>query len=288
MKKSILAFLFTSLLTGNLHAAPSARDIIQKVIDQDNGKSQYSVSTVATCRYQVTNKKMSCAEQPRVKVIEGVQKDFGKNNKDSRSISIILEPAAEKGIGFLQFDYDDPNRDTDQWMYLSAMGKVKRLVSGKSDEPKTGTLFGSEISYEDVERPHIDDYLYKIIKEENYRGRPCWVIESQPTPERARKTNYSRGVQWIDKEYFQMVKAQLYDRGGRPIKEVIASDIEKIDGIWIARRLNVNNVQSRRISTMKTDKIRLNIKVDDRLFSQRTLTDGAWREQQLQVLRKGL
>lgn len=288
MHRNIILTLFLVLAPGKLLAAQDAGDIMLKVINQDDGHSQYSRSTVATCRYQVNNGKMSCAEKPRIKVLEGVQKDFGKNGKDSRSINIILEPAAEKGIGFLQFDYDDPNRDTDQWMYLSALGKVKRLVSGKSDEPKTGTLFGSEISYEDVERAHIEDYIYKILKEETYRGRPCWVIESRPTPARARKTNYSRGVQWIDKERFIMLKAQLYDRGGRPIKEIISSGIERIDGVWISRRLNVNNVQSRRISTMKVDQIKLNIKVDDTLFSQRTLSDGAWREKHLRTLRKGL
>lgn len=288
MRLSILLCTGLTLLTASAQAAPDVRAIMKRVIDLDDGHSQYSQSVIATCRYQVKAGKMSCAEKPRIKVLEGFQKDFGKNGKDSRSISIVLQPAAEQGIGFLQFDYDDPNRDTDQWMYLSALGKVKRLVSGKSDEPKTGTLFGSEIAYEDIERAHLEDYIYKLVKEETYQGRPCWVIESRPTPKRARKTNYSRGVQWIDKERSIMLRAQLYDRGGRAIKEIVAGQVEQIEGIWMARKLNVNNIQSRRITTMKTEKIKLNINVDDRLFSQRTLTDGAYREQQLQSLRKGL
>jgi outer membrane lipoprotein-sorting protein len=269
-------------------AQPDPREIMRQVNDRDDGVSSYSRSVVATCRYQTSGGRMRCAEQPRIKVMEGVQKDFGNNGKDSRSINIILQPAAEKGIGFLQYDYDAPGKDSDQWMYLSALGKVKRLVSGNDDEPKSGTMFGSEIAYEDVERPHLDDYRYKLLREENYQGRPCWVIESVPTPARARKSNYSRSVSWIDKERLIMLQAQIYDRTGRPIKHITTAGVEKVSGVWVTRMMNVNNIQSRRITTMKTEEIVINPKVNNELFSLRTLTDGAYREQQLTELRKGL
>ncbi len=284
-------FVFITLLVITLPlqaAQPDPRAIMQQVNDRDDGKSSYTRSMVATCRYQTGGGKMRCVEQPRVKVMEGAQKDYGDNGKDSRSINIILQPAAEKGIGFLQYDYDAPGKDSDQWMYLSALGKVKRLISGNDDEPKSGTLFGSEIAYEDVERPHLDDYLYKLVKEETYQGRPCWVIETLPKPARARKSNYSRSVQWIDKERYLMLQAQIYDRTGRPVKHINMGKVDQVNGIWVVKMMNVNNVQSRRITTMKTEQIVINPKVDDGLFELRTLTDGAYREQQLAELRKGL
>lgn len=276
------------LLTSSIQAAPNARDIMKKVENRDDGKSQYSISVVATCRYTRKGKSIRCSEKPRIKVLEGVSKDFGKNGKDSRSVSVIKKPAAEAGIGFLQYDYDDPSKDTDQWMYLSAMGKVKRLISGNDDEPKSGTLFGSELSYEDVERPHIDDYTYKLIKEEVWQGRPCWVIESRPTPKRARKSNYSKSTQWIDKERLLSLQSQVYDRTGRPIKLIVVSDVVKVDGIWVGKKININNLQTRRVSTMKTEKLIINPKVDNALFKVRTLTDGAYREEKLNSLRAKL
>lgn len=288
MFKSLSFIIVLGLLPASQSLALTARDIMQRYIDRDDGQSQYSTSIVATCRYASKNGKIKCVEKPRIKVLEGAQKDYGAKLKDSRSVSIILKPVAESGIGFLQFDYDAADKDSDQWMYLSALGKVKRLVSGNNDEPKTGTLFGSEIAYEDIEKTHIDDYDYNLLREEQLQGRDCWVIESVPKPARARKSNYSRSVSWIDKEHYLFLQAQVYDRTGRPVKQISSSQHEEIDGIWISKQLNVNNVQSRRITTMKTQKIIINPEVQDELFSQRTLTDGAYRAKQLQLLRQAL
>ncbi|MDH5326778.1 MAG: outer membrane lipoprotein-sorting protein [Gammaproteobacteria bacterium] len=269
---------------GSAHAG-QAEDIMQRVVDRDDGASNYSKQIVATCRYTISAGRLACADTPRVKVLESVQKDFGDNGKDSRSISFIQKPVAEQGIGFLQYDYDDPLKDTDQWMYLSALNKVKRIVSGKQNQPKEGTLFGSEIAYEDVERPHLDDYSYRLLKEETFQGRPCWVIEAVPKPERARKSNYSKSVQWIDKERDMALKIVSYDRRQREVKQVTFAAIKLINNIWVAHRINFNNVQTRRITTMKTDGIKMNIDVEDELFGQRALTDAGYRAGRLQQLR---
>ena len=265
--------------------ADNARDIIQKVIDRDDGKTQFSKQTVATCKYAIVNRRISCEETPRIKVIESAMKDYGQKGKDKKSVMIIIDPPSERGIGFLQYDYEDQDKDSDQWMYLSALGKVKRIVSGNDDEPKTGTLFGSEFGYEDTEQAHVDDFTYRIIKEEKYQGKDCWVIESLPTPQHARKSNYSKTEQWIDKERLLMLKAKMYDRRGKLIKQMTQSDFIQKDGIWVGQKMNMNNVQSKRISTMKLENIALNVPVDDQLMSQRTLTDSAFREQRLQALR---
>ena len=281
---SLLAGLGLAL-TATSVAADDARDIIQKLLQRDDGRSQFSRQTVATCKYRINNRRLSCTEKPRIKIVEAVSLDTGKNGKDVRSVMIIQEPPAERGIGFLQFDYDEPGRDTDQWMYLSALGKVKRIVSGNDDEPKTGTLFGSEFGYEDTEKAHIDDFTYQQLPDETYQGRDCWVIESVPTAKHARKSNYSKSVQWIDKERLMMVKANLYDRSGRLVKQMTQSDFVQQDGIWIARKMNMNNVQSERISTMKIEDLRINVRVDEAMMSERTLTDAAYRENHLQKLR---
>ncbi|MDH5378192.1 MAG: outer membrane lipoprotein-sorting protein [Gammaproteobacteria bacterium] len=274
------------LLLGPLLAqAQTARDIVQQVIDRDDGKTQYSKTTVATCKYTLTGGRLACSEQPRVKVLESATKDYGKKGKDKKTVMIIHEPASERGIGFLQYDYDEQDKDSDQWMFLSALGKIKRIVSGDDNQPKTGTLFGSEFGYEDTEQRHIDDFTYKLLKEETLRDRPVWVIESIPTPKHARKSNYSRSEQWIDKERFVMLKVKLYDRRGKLIKQMSQSDFVQKQGIWIAKKLNMNNVQSQRISTMKVDDIVVNLDVDDELLTKRTLSDAAFRSSKLEKLR---
>jgi len=214
-----------------------------------------------------------------------VQLDSGEGNKDSLSVMIIKQPSAEKGVGFLQYDYDAQGKDTDQWMYLSALGKIKRIISGNDDEPKEGTLFGSEFSYEDTEKAKLDNYTYRILKEVKYRGQDSWIIESVATPQYARKSNYSKSVLWIDKARYLIHKTKIYDRRGRAIKQMNFSQYQQVDGVWIAKKMNMNNLQTKRISTMKINKFAININVDSSLLTQRTLTDSAFRERHLQKIR---
>jgi len=265
--------------------AEDAKDIMRKVIDRDDGYSQYATQTVASCKYVIKNNKLVCAEKPRVKIVEAIQKDMGQDNKDSQSVMIIQKPSAERGIGFLQYDYDHEGKDTDQWMYLSALGKVKRIVAGNDNEPKTGTLFGSEFGYEDTERRHLNDFSYRIVGEENYQGRDCWIVESLPTSRYARKSNYSKTEQWVDKERFLVLKALNYDRRGRLIKQLNVSEVVQQDGIWIAKKLNMNNVQSKRITTMRLNQVSLNVDVDEEMLTQRTLADASFRERKLNQIR---
>ncbi|MGK5091606.1 outer membrane lipoprotein-sorting protein [Deltaproteobacteria bacterium TL4] len=274
-------------LTGNIHAE-DVTEIMAKVYNRNDGNTEISLQELITCRYATKGRKLVCAEKPRVKVIESIRKDYGERGKDIRSLSIIQSPASERGIGFLQYDYEALDQDTDQWMYLSAMGKVRRIVSGNDDEPKQGSFFGSEFGYEDMEQMHVEDYTYKILNSETYLKRPTWVIEAVPTPKQARKSNYSKSVSWIDKERFLMLKAMLYNRQGKNVKRVSVRGIEQVDGIWVMREFNVNNLETKRLSTMKVQKIAYNIPVDDAFLTQRALTDGAFRENHLQTLRAHL
>lgn len=290
MKKIIgfITIIIFVLGTGGMAWCEDVTSIMKKVYDREDGTSEISLQKLSTCRYAKKGKRLVCAENPRVKVIESIRKDFGPNEKDKKSVSIIQEPPGEKGIGFLQYDYEDTEKDTDQWMYLSALGKVKRIVSGNDDEPKQGSFFGSEFGYEDMEQRHLEDYTYKILKEVTYLRRPCWIIESVPVPEKARKSNYSKSITWIDKDTYLMLKGILYDRRGKKLKRLTARGVEQIDGIWISRAFSVNNLETKRMSTMKMEKIAFNIDVEDAFLTQRTLTDSAFRESRLRQLRSHL
>ncbi|MBC8258744.1 MAG: outer membrane lipoprotein-sorting protein [SAR324 cluster bacterium] len=268
--------------------AQNARDIMQKVLYRNDGTTEVSRQKLSTCRYVKKNKKLVCAESPRVKIFDSVRKDYGSNQKDTKSITIIRKPVSEKGIGFLQFDYEEQGRDSDQWMYLAAMRKTKRIVSGNSDEPKSGSFFGSEISYEDLEARHVEDYQYRILKSVTYRKRPCWIIESLPTPQRARKSNYSKSIQWVDKERDMILKTLVYDRQGKPVKQIVLAQVENVNDIWVARKIHVTNVQTKRRTSMSLESVMFNLEVPDSFLSQRALTSDTFREKHLSRLTKAL
>lgn len=269
-------------------AGQTARDIMLKVekVAQESSSSSIQKMKLSTCKYGKKKKKIVCIENPRVKVIESIQKDMGPSGKDTYGVSIILEPIGEKGIGMLSYDYDAADKDADTWLYLSALGKVKRMISSSEDSDESSSFFGTEFSVEDMESNKIDDYKYKIIKETQYHKRPVWIIESVPTPKRMRKTRYGKAVTWIDKERYLVMKVHLYNRRGKPFKRLSMRDFKQIDNVWVAQRASMNNLISKRVTHMKLYSVAFNIDVPDAFLTQRTLTDFAFRERELNKLRQ--
>jgi hypothetical protein len=262
------------------------RQLIGQVLDRNDGTTEIARVSLSTCAVTKQNNKIVCKSTPRIKVMDMVRKDYGPNEKDHKTITIIQEPAGEKGIGFLQYDYEQTDRDTDQWLYFSSLGKVKRIVSGSDNEPKTGSFFGSELTYEDMEKRHIDDYTYSLLGQETYAGRSCAIVESMPTKARAPKSNYSKSRDWIDIERSIILKSVLFNRQGKKAKRIYFKDIEQVNGIIVPMKIIVLNLIDARMTVMAYEKIALNKAVDDDFLTQRTLTDGAFREHLLKQYQK--
>ena len=287
--KQLLTLIFaistlcsTSLMAGEL----TARDIIQKMLERDDGRSNYTQNKLISCRYRLTNKRYKCSSRPRIKISEGISKDTGDSARDTIALNLIIKPASEKGMAFLQHDFDAQSKDSEQWMYLPAMKKLKRIISETDDGPKTGTLFGSEIAYEDIEKRHINDATYELLGEEIVNKRKVWKIKSTPTAEQALKSSYAYTISWIDQEYLMATKFELYDRQGKLKKTFLQQKLENHNGIWVARQMMVINHANRRMSLMQTSKIVLNIDIPDALLGTRALNDAGYREAQLRPIRK--
>ena len=284
---STISILFLLSLTMQASAEPlTAKQIMQQVSDRDDGTTAMSTIKLLTCNYVIKNKTTRCNNKPRIKQLESIRKDFGPAEKDHKTLSILLKPANEKGIAFLQYDYEQQGKESDQWMYLSALGKIKRIISGSSNEPKKGSFFGTEISYEDIESRHINDYTYKIMAEEVYQKRPCWVIETTPKKQRAKKSNYSKSLNWIDKERMIALKIILFDRGGNKIKRITNYKIRKQQNIWLISKMLVNNLQNKRMTLMSINSTIINLPIQDNILTTRTLTDKSFRETSLIKLRQ--
>lgn len=268
----------------------SAEEIMTKV-DYATRKAfttQLADVKITTCKYRVVKGRVQCAEQPRVvvaqnakkvKVVDGLYSD--------KSLSIVREPVSDKGMSLLVYEYSEKGRDNDNWLYLPALGKVTRVIAN-TDEG--GSVFGSEFSVETTENPEarkLYEYTYEILEETTLRGRPAWVIELLPTPEKAKKTRYDKVVAWIDKQTFLTLKEDLY-RNGRIHKQRTQSELERIDGIFVATKVVMNNLTTSRISQMDKMAMRHNTEILDEFLSQRALTDFAFRERNLARFRAEL
>lgn len=285
-----IALIGLSLFITNLaQAEMTARELVQKMNDNQLliTDSSFNLLQLTSCKYGTHNGKLKCVEKPRIKLLESAQINLGADNKDSQSITIILEPANEKGIGMLTYTYDASDQDNETWLYLSALGKVKRIASGRDDEDTEPTsVFGSEISTEDQETGKLDHYTYKILQSGNYKGRPVAVIESLPTIEGAKHTRYGKLRTWVDRERFISLKIQMFDRHGNAIKHVSAAKVEQINGIWLARSVTFKNLVSQRLTNMNIKTINFGLNIDAKFLTQRALTDQGFRQRHLQSLRE--
>jgi len=288
----IVLTVFLSLSSVQVYAETdlSATEIMEKV-DEESRKSSDSAFTrmkLTTCKYGLSGGKVKCAEKARVKLVESAQINTGQNNKDSKSIAIILEPSSEKGIGMLSYNYDDSDRDNETWLYLSALGKVKRISVRNSDDEETesASIFGTEMTTEDQETGKLDDYTYKLLGQGKFRGREVAVIESTPKPHRLSKSSYGKTQSWIDTERYITLKVQMFDKYNNPIKKLEVGKVEKINDVWMGRSLTFFNTVSNRLTNMKLAAINFDMEIEEDFLTQRALTDQAFREKFLKDLRK--
>ena len=268
----------------------TALEIMEKV-DEESRKSTDSAFTrmkLTSCKYGKKDGKIKCAEKARIKLVESAQINTGDDNQDTKSVSIILEPASEKGIGMLSYSYDDSDRDNETWLYLSALGKVKRISVRNSDDEETesASIFGTEMTTEDQETGKLDDYSYELLEQGMFRGREVAVIESTPKPYRLSKSSYGKTQSWIDTERFISLKVQMFDKYNNPIKRLEVGKVEKINDVWMGRSLTFFNTVSNRLTNMKLEAINFDMDIQEDFLTQRALTDQAFREKYLKDLRK--
>ncbi len=249
---------------------------------RDSFSSAISQIKLSTCKYRLEGDRIRCTEKPREVIVEMVQKDYGPRLRDSRLLADVIAPISDKGIGTLTYQYDEYGKDRDMWLYLPALGKVKRLISNSDGSEN---FFGSEFLSENMENRKLQDYTHRIVDEATFNNRPVWLVELVPTETKLKKSPFSKIVSWIDRERYLPVREDFYNHAGKLYLQQVWLVHEKVDGVWIGRRVSMNNFISQRISQLETESVSFNIDVADEFFTQRSLTDFAYREERKQALR---
>ncbi|MCY4356838.1 MAG: outer membrane lipoprotein-sorting protein [Gammaproteobacteria bacterium] len=266
----------------------SGLEIMERVEANDRAASDsaFNRMQLSSCRYGVKDNRITCAERPRIKSLESVGKNYGPEGKDTRSVTIVLEPAIERGVGMLTYAYDDSEKDNETWLYLSALGRVKRIASSNSDDDsEPASVFGSEFTTEDTDTGKLDEYSIRILEETTISGRDVWKIEMIPGEEQARKSRYSKVNYYVDKERFVTLRAEMFDQYDTEIKRLLAERVEQVNGVWLARSLTMMNLVSNRLSNMAFLEMYTGVEVEDDFLTTRTLTDVPFRETELENLR---
>ena len=266
--KTISITILNILISGTLMLpekvlALTGREIMKKVYDRDEGDR--SISEMEMILIDKKGKK-------RVRKL----KTFGmEQGKDSKSLMFFIFPADVKNTGFLTYDYDESGKDDDQWLFLPALKKTKRIAS----KDKNGSFMGSDLNYSDMTSPDLDLYDYTLMKETEVRGEKVWQIKSVPkNKDEAKKTGYSKSVVFIRQDNFVMVRGVRWVYKKKRNKYLDVRKLEKIDGIWVSTEMHVTTKSGKKTlhkTIMKQKNIHFNQeKVNEKLFSIRRLEKG--------------
>jgi len=201
-----------------------AREIMEKVDDRDDGDNQ-TLDMLMTLIDKHNNE--------RIRKLSVFAKDKGEDNL---RLMFFLYPADVKDTSFLTWDYDDSDKDDDQWLYLPALKKTKRIAS--SD--KSDSFMGSDLNYSDMTSRNLDDYDFYLKKEIKVRGKDAWVIESIPrSKDVIDETGYTKSLLIIQKDIYLVIRAVHWEKTGGYIKYIDVVKLERIDGIWVGTETHV-------------------------------------------------
>ena len=255
--------MFLSLLIAQpVLADMSAREIMQAVDDREDGDNKSS------------DMKMVLIDKngdKRIREIRSFDKDKGEDNQ---RIMFFLTPADVKDTAFLTYDYDAYEKDDDQWLYLPALRKSKRIAS--SD--KSGSFMGSDFSYSDMTRKNLDAYDFKIMKQGEVRGHKVWQIESVPkSKEEIEETGYTKSVLFVRQDNFVVIRALHWVKEGKRLKYLDVTQLEEIDGVWTILEMNMTTKKGKSTlhkTQLSFSNVKYNQGLEEQMFSLRRLEKG--------------
>ena len=165
--------------------------------------------------------------QLRVKVLE-------VPGAGDKSLFVFDEPRDVRGTALLVHAHRD--RADDQWLYLPALKRVKRISSSN----RSGSFMGSEFAYEDLSPPEVEKFTYRYLRDEPCGDLTCTVCERFPVDKKA--SGYSRQVIWQDKDELRTWKVEYYDRKDAHLKTLsIGKYKQYLDKYWRAGEMNMVN-----------------------------------------------
>lgn len=259
MKRTILTSL-VALAFAATAFAQTGKEIAQRVKDRPDGDTRQTEMVM-----KLINKRGSVRERKLI----SYSIDVGKDKKDRKLMMFFQYPGDVKGTGFLTWDYDEIGKDDDKWLYLPAMKKTRR-ISGSS--AKKDYFMGSDFTYDDMGSRNVDEDTHNLIGEETLDGQKCWKLESTPKDNR---DIYSKKIAWIRQDCLIPVKVEFYDKMNNLHRRLEMSNIEKVDGFWVAKKMQMTNVQTEHQTVLEFINPKYNVPLEEAKFNVTVLEKGA-------------
>lgn len=193
-------------------------------------------------------------------------------SRGDRVLVRFLAPADIRGTGFLVWEH--ATEDDERFLYLPALGRVRRIAGAEAQE----SFVGSDLSYEDIGGRKLSDYTYRMIDaaatwtDAQGTAHPAWRIESVA---KARDARYPSSRSLVRKDAFVVVGAEVFDRRGEREKVYTVSRVERPSGVWTVMDATMANEATRTRTTLVVSGARYGVGLSEDAFSRRALEAGA-------------
>lgn len=235
-------------------AQMTAEEVVQKQIDLNKGY----VSEKAVGQMLIYNESNQHIDREfELKQIEET------STENYKAMIKVNQPADLKGTGLLT--YQNKGAEDDQWLYLPALKKTRRI----SGSARSGKFLGSDFNFEDLAPKQKEDFTYKMLRSEPCETTNCYVIEATPKdPE----SIYSLSISWVREDQFTVIKTEIYDKTKALEKVVTYSDYELYNNqFWRPKKITMQDVQKQRHTDLIFSQIQIGVALSASDFSKQTL-----------------
>lgn len=267
MKRLIIIALNVVVATA-LHATPDRIEIngeepiITRVNQRDEGKLLSQTVTI-----KMTDRRGKIQERK----LQFFRKDYSGERK---SVIFYQSPANVKGTAFLTFDYASKEKEDNQWLYLPALRKTRRISAANRGD----YFLGTDLTYEDVKlgtKIGANDYNFETIRKDVYEGNSVTVIKGIPVTDKiAKELGYGKVEYTIDNARNIPLKIEYWDIAGNTLKVIHFKDVKKIQGIWTVQRMEAENFKTQHKTTLLFEEQDYQTPLDEQLFTEESLVRG--------------
>ncbi|MFT6153652.1 MAG: hypothetical protein ACJA0E_001667 [Bermanella sp.] len=255
--KNILVGSLLVLMSLTSFAETAEEKGLAIAIEGDKRGTGFGDSKVALTMVLLDSKGRETSRDMRVKSLEGV------GESGDKSLMIFDTPKDQKGVAMLTFTHKV--EADDQWLFLPALKRVKKI----SSRNKSGPFVGSEFAFEDISSQEVEKYTYKYLRDEVVNGMDSFVVESDPVD---KYSGYTRRVAFIDKTEYRAVKIDFYDRKNSLLKTMENSGYQQYLGkFWYPNLSKMTNHQTGKITRLEYGNYEFKVGLQDKEFTKNSL-----------------
>ena len=254
--RKLISFLLLSFITFSVVAETPEEKGLAIAVEADKRNTGWVDSNVDLQMVLRNSQGQESKRQIRLKTLE-------IDGDGDKSLSIFDTPRDVKGTAFLSFTH--AIKSDDQWLYLPALKRVKRISSSN----KSGPFMGSEFAFEDLSSQEVEKYTYKWLRDEAVDGKDSFVSEAYPE---YKHSGYKRLIVWTDKEIYMPLKIEFYDRKNSLLKTLTFKDYKPyLDQYWRPDSQNMINHQSKKSTELIWADYKFRTGLTDRDFDKNSL-----------------